>query len=202
MFHDPVCGMTISWEEATDFEIVGPTVVYFCCAGCAERFRRERTSPAVLSLDLAPRIGTFGLDEFERLLVQEWRRKLGYAPERRCVCRVVERGLLSLALADADPDVHHRLEVLLASEVGRLRSNRLERDRALLELRLLPVSLRSVLAETGMSRGQQACLVQRVAHELPEILRSLERSANSTRTRLASEVCRCTRDHTVGHGRG
>ncbi|NIP82368.1 MAG: hypothetical protein GWM90_25350 [Gemmatimonadetes bacterium] len=38
---DPVCGMEIRWEEAVDYALVGPVVVYFCCAGCASRFRED-----------------------------------------------------------------------------------------------------------------------------------------------------------------
>lgn len=40
-FRDPVCGMEIRWEEAVDYEVVGPVVVYFCCQGCATRFRED-----------------------------------------------------------------------------------------------------------------------------------------------------------------
>lgn len=38
---DPVCGMEIGWEEAVDYAVVGPVLVYFCCAGCARRFRDD-----------------------------------------------------------------------------------------------------------------------------------------------------------------
>ena len=40
-FRDPVCGMEVRWEEAVDYEVVGPIVVYFCCSGCASRFRED-----------------------------------------------------------------------------------------------------------------------------------------------------------------
>lgn len=40
-FRDPVCGMEIRWEEAVDYEVVGPVIVYFCCTGCATRFRED-----------------------------------------------------------------------------------------------------------------------------------------------------------------
>ncbi|MFO7892811.1 MAG: hypothetical protein R6U63_03665 [Longimicrobiales bacterium] len=40
-FRDPVCGMEIRWEEAVNYEVVGPVVVYFCCTGCATRFRED-----------------------------------------------------------------------------------------------------------------------------------------------------------------
>lgn len=40
-FRDPVCGMEIRWEEAVDYAVVGPLVVYFCCPGCARRFRQD-----------------------------------------------------------------------------------------------------------------------------------------------------------------
>lgn len=38
---DPVCGMEIGWEEAVDHVVVGPVVMYFCCAGCARKFRDD-----------------------------------------------------------------------------------------------------------------------------------------------------------------
>ncbi len=38
---DPVCGMEIGWEEAVDYEVVGPVLMYFCCTGCARRFRDD-----------------------------------------------------------------------------------------------------------------------------------------------------------------
>ena len=38
---DPVCGMEIGWEEAVDHVVVGPVVMYFCCAGCARKFRND-----------------------------------------------------------------------------------------------------------------------------------------------------------------
>lgn len=40
-YRDPVCGMEIRWEEAVDYEVLGPVIVYFCCAGCAARFRED-----------------------------------------------------------------------------------------------------------------------------------------------------------------
>lgn len=40
-FRDPVCGMEIRWEEAVDYQVLGPVVVYFCCPGCAARFRED-----------------------------------------------------------------------------------------------------------------------------------------------------------------
>lgn len=40
-FRDPVCDMTVTWEEARDFEVLDYGIVYFCCAGCAGRFREE-----------------------------------------------------------------------------------------------------------------------------------------------------------------
>lgn len=40
-YRDPVCGMEIRWEEAVDYEVIGPVVAYFCCAGCASRFRED-----------------------------------------------------------------------------------------------------------------------------------------------------------------
>lgn len=40
-FRDPVCGMEIRWEEAVGYAVVGPLVVYFCCPGCASRFRQD-----------------------------------------------------------------------------------------------------------------------------------------------------------------
>lgn len=40
-YRDPVCGMEIRWEEAVDYEVIPPVVVYFCCAGCAARFRED-----------------------------------------------------------------------------------------------------------------------------------------------------------------
>lgn len=38
---DPVCGMEIGWEEAVDHVVVGPVVMYFCCPGCARKFRDD-----------------------------------------------------------------------------------------------------------------------------------------------------------------
>lgn len=188
MIRDPVCGMAIAWEEAADFEIVGGNVIYFCCAGCAARFRHENGNEAsgVLLADI-PRVGALRLDAFEKLFVDEWRRNLGYAADQPCVCRVVERALLSLALADTEPARRHRLDVLVAAEAARLHMNRLDRDRVSLELRALPASLRVVLQKTGLSAGQQARLVGRVTHELPDILSSMERRS-SGRVRWRAEV--------------
>jgi YHS domain-containing protein len=43
MTRDPVCGMEIRWEEAVGYAVLGPVVVYFCCGGCATRFRQDPT---------------------------------------------------------------------------------------------------------------------------------------------------------------
>jgi hypothetical protein len=33
--------MEIGWEEAVDYTVVGPVLVYFCCTGCAHKFRDD-----------------------------------------------------------------------------------------------------------------------------------------------------------------
>src|SRR5579863_889986 len=41
MEHDPVCGMTVDAARAAAQVVYAGKTYYFCCAGCADKFRAE-----------------------------------------------------------------------------------------------------------------------------------------------------------------
>lgn len=221
---DPVCGMAIGWEEATDYVVEGGHVYYFCCPGCAGRFRQDRThyrglpGPGESRTPLAscpppasprtwvlpgsrghgltavpvaslPRVGPVTLDQLERLVVQEWRRRLGSDGVRRLQARILERGLLSLAVAT--PDDHHDIEVALAAEVARLRAPGLEGQRVMTELLALPEAICAALERVGVDRPRAAAM-----------MRSIRTSVNEVTEWLRFDRSECRRESGAGVGPG
>lgn len=224
-FRDPVCGMTVVWEEARDFEVADYGIVYFCCAGCAGRFREQHRSdasrtlphrdevrhtcrdtsgimPLIIARVLAgeslvmdfrpleqiPQIGGVALDNLEHRVAAEWRRRLGYAADTHCVCRTMERALLSLGLEEGVRERTHEIELILAAETARLRMNLLDRDRVSRELRRLPAALSTVLSRTALTPLRRDRIVSRVAREIPSIIRSVEYRPPSSEARWAQDT--------------
>lgn len=139
---DPVCGMCIDWEEARAFQVVDERVVYFCCRGCADRFRqapeghlehrapgqdqascppaRPRTRitshgvPTAVPVASLPTVGTLHVDDFAEVLQRAW---VGDDTDKRA-CRVLARALLSRVVGRAEA---HRIAVRIAAEVSLLR---------------------------------------------------------------------------------
>lgn len=194
--NNPICGMLITWEEATDFEVTGDAVAYFCCPGCAARFReQERTGTGTgrkaregrsAGTGPAARVGSLTLDDFEVLVLAQWRQTVGYAADRRCMARTVERAVLSLAFAAVDESERHRIEVLLAAEAARLRGDPLSQTRAATELEALPGVIDSSLRRTDASPGESARISRCAAAEIPPVLASLRQTANWRRIPVAA----------------
>lgn len=139
---DPVCGMCIEWEEACAFEVVDERVVYFCCRGCADRFRqapeehlerrvrtRDQAScppaprpipitshgvPTTVPVASLPTVGTLRVDDFAEVLQRAW---IGDGAAKRA-CRVLARALLSQVMGWAEA---HRITVRIAAEISLLR---------------------------------------------------------------------------------
>jgi hypothetical protein len=207
---DPVCGMAIAWEEATDFELAGDSVFCFCCPGCAARYRETFRDPAGaaahwtrltgecrdsarrlssgfrgvgIPLGLLPRMGACTLDEFEALVVKRWRLILGYAVGRRCVCRTVERAVLLLAVEDLDGAERHRIDVLIAAETARLRTDDFVHVRAIAELEALPAAVETTLVGVDADSIRSARVRRRVTEEIAAILGAIqEHGARRTAT--------------------
>lgn len=124
-FRDPVCGMEIRWEEAVDYEVVGPVVVYFCCAGCASRFREDPER----HVDVRTWLGDEAVGGRERGCEGE-PLDLSAAGETARKCRMLSStpGIGGLTLDEVEALVARRWRHLLGHEdEGRLRARTLER---------------------------------------------------------------------------
>ncbi len=198
-YRDPVCGMEIRWEEAVDYEVLGPAVVYFCCAGCAARFREDPARHVDVGAWLNGEAGQGGADcggEPLELGASEAARKnrsrvggprIGdltldelEAVVTRRWRRLIgdERGLLRtrtlarglLTHALADEPARCRdIDRLLAAEVARLRSRDMDRARIAEELAVLPRAFAGVLLDASTGPTEMANLYQAVEDKLKEI---------------------------------
>lgn len=186
---DPVCGMCIEWVEAVAFQTVGDAVVYFCCPGCAARFREapedyldnrsvspEVTScpprprpepvsshgvPAAVPRTLLPSVGSLHIDEFEERVHRAW------AGEeiRGGACRVLSRALLCRVLGWAEP---HGISVRIAAEISVLR-NRCDDLAAILDrLAALPEAVATACREAGLSRDETNRMTDAITGEVAD----------------------------------
>lgn len=193
---DPVCGMCIEWEEACAFEVVDDRVVYFCCRGCADRFReapeeylerrtptRDQAScppaprsipitshgvPTTIAVEALPMVGTLHVDDFERELERAW---VGDDSARRA-CRVLARALLSRVIGWAEA---HHISVRIAAEISLLRHQCDDLDTVQDQLARLPEAMAMACREAGLP-----------LHEAHRMRRSMAEQAADARSWLAS----------------
>lgn len=127
-FRDPVCGMEIRWEEAVDYEVVGPLVVYFCCTGCATRFREDPAQHVDVHAWVADEVRTHGAHAKSDRCDGE---PLALRPQeptaRRSRTRATAPRVGTLTLDELEALVVGHWRRLLGDDHGRLRARTLER---------------------------------------------------------------------------
>lgn len=186
---DPVCGMCIEWVEACAFQVVGDDVVYFCCHGCAARFRgapqeyleredgytdvtgcppRPRPDPvsshgvpAAVPKAHLPAVGALHIDEFEERVHRAWSNEDAPVVE----CRVLGRALLSRVLGWAEP---HRISVRIAAEISILRNQRDDLGAVLRRLAILPAAMAKACREADLSSSEVSRLRDAMAREVAD----------------------------------
>lgn len=202
---DPVCDMCIEWEEACAFQEVGDDIVYFCCHGCAARFRaapddylkqggapsdashcprRPRHDPvsshgvpAAVPKTLLPVVGSLHVDAFEHRVHRAW---AGQGVGREC--RVLSRALLCRVLGWADP---HRISVRIAAEISILRTQCDDLGAVLIQLTTLPDAVATACREAGLGGTEATRLRSAMAREVADVRLWLA-SYHSTLERQAS----------------
>ncbi len=122
-FRDPVCGMEIRWEEAVDYEVVGPVVVYFCCAGCATRFRQDPTR----HVDVQAWVEGGGARDTRRCGGDPLALRPREPAARRSRTLAAEPRIGALTLDEVEALVTRHWRRLLGDAQGRLRARTLER---------------------------------------------------------------------------
>lgn len=122
-FRDPVCGMEIRWEEAVDYEVVGPVVVYFCCTGCATRFREDPTQHVDVHAWVAEGVRT----KTDRCGGEPLALRPQESTARRSRTRATAPRVGALTLDELEALVMGHWRRLLGDDHGRLRARTIER---------------------------------------------------------------------------
>lgn len=128
------------------------------CPYCGTDTGIARRDPAVL--------GHISLDEFETLVRNEWRRRLGRRAYRRRHRRLLVRGLLELAIRPDDPVRERVADRLLAAEVERMRAHGLGAVDVELEMLRLSQATWDILSTAGLDLGVASGLMERIDRKL------------------------------------
>ena len=196
---DPVCGMWLDEEQAAANVQCCDVTYYFCADRCRDVFTVEperyldgdyggaqywRASGADatrttcpfcgdetgIPRDIAPELTSLSLDEFETLVRNEWRRRLGNrlgeSAYRRQHPRAFIRALIVFALRPESPVRDQVVEELLWREVSELEAWGFSRRHIQGELFRLSQAIWEVLSRTNLEFDRSSTLMERIDEKL------------------------------------
>lgn len=142
------------------------------CPYCGTDTGIGRRDPGVL--------GRISLDEFETLVRNEWRRRLGKGAYVRRHRRLLVRGLLEFAIRPADPVRECVADRLLAAEVERMRAHGLGPRDVQVEFLRLSQATWDVLSTAGLELDRAVTLMARLDRK---VLRPIAEGADTVQRR-------------------
>lgn len=200
---DPVCGMWLDTEQSVAAAHYDGVIRYFCAERCHQtfemepqrfldgednnpRFARTSVSGAVpttcpfcqtetgISRGIAPELSSLSLDEFETLVRNEWRRRIGKrngkSAYHRLHPRQFIRALIVYAVKPESPVRSTVVDELLWKEVSELAAWGFSRRRIQGELLRLSQAIWEVLSRTDLELDRDCTLMERIDKKILAVL--------------------------------